>query len=657
MVSEVQPYVGPRPFKREDAPFFFGRDREADELRSLIISHSEVLLYAQSGAGKTSLINTKLWTLLEDADLEVLPLARVQGPQPRSEIANIYVFNTLVKWSNNTATADELAGMTLREFLEGREQSLDKEGLPKPCVAIFDQFEELFTSHSECWQQRRGFFLQVRDALDALPQIRALFAMREDYIAAIDQYASIMPEKFRMRFHLENLREPQAIEAIKGPLTRGQKIRHFGNDVAETLARELMKVQVETASGRVEPITGEFVEPVQLQVVCQRLWRDLKPEDTEITLAHLETISVEKALLSFYEESIRDVARDTGINEATLRSWFEQKLVTPAGTRGMVFRGEKQTEGMPNNAVDALDELHLIRSEPRDGRRWYELTHDRFIDAIQKSRQKLLLNLQAGADERRQKLEAKAADWASLGRKKSGLLRDVELLETQRWLDSPDAAALGSSETLLALVEASRAEVQERSARRRTRWLVVLGAACLITLLALGSALGQRKKIQRLLDEREESDKLLSEITFARKLAGTSLKYRHSDLGLALLLNLEANRIADEINPKTALQAEAKASLLAAQVESSRKGLRIQIAKGGCSGLHYEMVLDEKKDSDAVVERDGMQFLIDDESIPYLRGATLDFHDGLTGAGFHVVNPNASRTCGCGSSFETARPV
>jgi iron-sulfur cluster assembly protein len=48
-----------------------------------------------------------------------------------------------------------------------------------------------------------------------------------------------------------------------------------------------------------------------------------------------------------------------------------------------------------------------------------------------------------------------------------------------------------------------------------------------------------------------------------------------------------------------------------------------------------------------------MQFFIDGESIPYLRGATLDFSGGLTGAGFKVVNPNASRTCGCGSSFET----
>ncbi|PYJ72138.1 MAG: iron-sulfur cluster assembly accessory protein, partial [Verrucomicrobia bacterium] len=56
--------------------------------------------------------------------------------------------------------------------------------------------------------------------------------------------------------------------------------------------------------------------------------------------------------------------------------------------------------------------------------------------------------------------------------------------------------------------------------------------------------------------------------------------------------------------------------LLAGQAENSRKGLRVQIAKGGCSGLQYEMALDEKKDGDAVVERDGMQFLIDDESVP-----------------------------------------
>jgi len=96
-------------------------------------------------------------------------------------------------------------------------------------------------------------------------------------------------------------------------------------------------------------------------------------------------------------------------------------------------------------------------------------------------------------------------------------------------------------------------------------------------------------------------------------------------------------------------------SLLPALGENAQKGLRVQVAKGGCSGLHYEMTLDEKKDGDAVLERDGMHFFVDAESVPYLHGATLDFSGGLTAAGFRVVNPNASRTCGCGSSFETTQ--
>ena len=94
--------------------------------------------------------------------------------------------------------------------------------------------------------------------------------------------------------------------------------------------------------------------------------------------------------------------------------------------------------------------------------------------------------------------------------------------------------------------------------------------------------------------------------------------------------------------------------LLGEQKQTAGKGLRVQITKGGCSGLHYEMTLDEKKTGDAVVERDGVQFFIDHESADYLRGATLDYREGLTGAGFEFVNPNASRTCGCGTSFEAA---
>jgi iron-sulfur cluster assembly accessory protein len=97
-------------------------------------------------------------------------------------------------------------------------------------------------------------------------------------------------------------------------------------------------------------------------------------------------------------------------------------------------------------------------------------------------------------------------------------------------------------------------------------------------------------------------------------------------------------------------------SLLAEQPAAMGKGLRVQVAKGGCSGMQYEMSLDERHAGDAVVQRDEVEFLIDPESADFLRDATLDFEDGLTGAGFRIVNPNAARTCGCGTSFEPVRP-
>src|SRR5207237_243871 len=75
------------------------------------------------------------------------------------------------------------------------------------------------------------------------------------------------------------------------------------------------------------------------------------------------------------------------------------------------------------------------------------------------------------------------------------------------------------------------------------------------------------------------------------------------------------------------------------------------------SGLQYEMSLDAKKPGDETIERDGVEFFVDAESADYLRGSTLDYRDGLTGAGFHIENPNAARTCGCGTSFEAARPA
>lgn len=80
--------------------------------------------------------------------------------------------------------------------------------------------------------------------------------------------------------------------------------------------------------------------------------------------------------------------------------------------------------------------------------------------------------------------------------------------------------------------------------------------------------------------------------------------------------------------------------------------LRVSVKGGGCSGLSYDLSFDDIiNDGDHQDEDQGIKFLIDKRSLLYLLGTELDFTDGLNGKGFNFINPNASRTCGCGESF------
>jgi len=96
-------------------------------------------------------------------------------------------------------------------------------------------------------------------------------------------------------------------------------------------------------------------------------------------------------------------------------------------------------------------------------------------------------------------------------------------------------------------------------------------------------------------------------------------------------------------------------ALIAENPEYRDKGLRIFIETGGCAGMQYGMQFDHVKEGDHRVERNGVEVLVDAYSADFLKGATVDFTDGLTEAGFKITNPNAVRSCGCGSSFEVHR--
>ncbi|MGE0931228.1 HesB/IscA family protein [Peijinzhouia sedimentorum] len=80
--------------------------------------------------------------------------------------------------------------------------------------------------------------------------------------------------------------------------------------------------------------------------------------------------------------------------------------------------------------------------------------------------------------------------------------------------------------------------------------------------------------------------------------------------------------------------------------------IRVSVEGGGCSGLMYNLGFDDKtNDGDEVFEDNGVKILVNKKSLLYLLGTTLDFSEGLNGKGFQFVNPNATRTCGCGESF------
>jgi iron-sulfur cluster assembly accessory protein len=86
--------------------------------------------------------------------------------------------------------------------------------------------------------------------------------------------------------------------------------------------------------------------------------------------------------------------------------------------------------------------------------------------------------------------------------------------------------------------------------------------------------------------------------------------------------------------------------------ENAGKHLRVYVEQGGCSGMQYGMVFDEKRADDFVVEMHDVCVLVDPFSAKHLRGSVVDFSDSLNAGGFKISNPNARHSCGCGKSFE-----
>lgn len=106
----------------------------------------------------------------------------------------------------------------------------------------------------------------------------------------------------------------------------------------------------------------------------------------------------------------------------------------------------------------------------------------------------------------------------------------------------------------------------------------------------------------------------------------------------------------------TASAAEKLGGILEQKGMKETHGLRVFVKGGGCGGMQYGMTFDElNREGDQVYEQHGLRVLVDPTSLFYIDGANIDYVDNLMGGGFHIDNPNATSSCGCGSSFRTAQ--
>ncbi len=524
------PYVGPYAFRAEDADLFFGRDREVESLASLVIAESIVLFFAQSGTGKTSLLQARLLPDLDKAGFDVLPVARV-GAEPPAGMspANVYVFSALCSLAPDTDAA-RLQSLTLGTYLWTLPERDDR---TTRRVLVFDQFEEILPPRRQHWEEREDFFLQLRQALQDEPSLSVLLVMREDNLAELETYAPLLPGKLRTRFRMESLRRDDAIDAVAKPV---ETSRPFASGVAEQLVDDLRQVEVD---GTAESYRGEFIEPLQLQVVCYELWEKLRERPGKtITADDLAACGdIGQALESFYERAVSKASERSGVPPERIRQWCGHSLITPRRLRSQVDRAAETTAGLKNKAVAELVETRLVRKQEIRGGTWYELVHDRFIEPVLRVNERRLL---AESTPLRRDAEA----WHQAGRDVSYLYRGQQLAEALTAAPAePDGLAKLERDFLAdSQSEEARRLFQLKQAARLRKLAIALGVMFVaVAALAIYAYWASRRSI-------------------SRETAAEALDRLDADPGSGLRLSVKAVRTVATPEAETALHRALNAS-------------------------------------------------------------------------------------------------
>ena len=578
--SQHNPYVGPRPFERNDAAYFRGRDREVKELINLLIAERLVLVYSPSGAGKTSLIQAAVIPRLEKemqaeeidqeseggkkATFRMWPVIRVgkYSSKDRPTVNNRYIFSMLKsleeKFPEAALPNEKMAGMSLFQYQQSRPEIFDGHSYD---IFIFDQFEEILTLDPTDLKVKTDFFTQLGEFLKVKERF-ALFATREEYLGGLHMYLHLIPTQLNTTFRLDLLGKEQALKAIREPAEEAGG--HFDHKASEQLVMDLSTVK----SSELGTKSGHVIEPVLLQVVCRGLWDN--SAKGRIGAAEIKKFGdVTQALARYYRDKVNEVARKTAPDnkneaisiERRIRYWFADGLITPRGIRRQVEREEGASSGLDNQLIAALVGAHLVREEQQRGGTWFELTHDRLIEPIRQDNEDWFTEnldwFKAGLNTFQQQSEL----WDRHGRPDGLLLSGEEVSKAKRWADIHQKEMTPAEQAFLASCLQKRR--YSKILRLSTIISLIFGIACILAGLVASYYFYKLKEQARLSKARELSAAAVAELNL--------------DPELSILLSLEALEVLGSRDGPVLNEVK---DALQRSVHASRAKLTLQAHKG-----------------------------------------------------------------------------
>lgn len=409
--GKVLRYKGTAPFQPTDVDrhTFFGREREARSLLSLVLAERLVVLFGKSGMGKSSLINAGLVQPLLDRGY--FPMTVRLADSARGPVGGVL---DGVRAAARAAQVDIQGGdeSDLERFFRTAEFWSPGEDLLQP-VLILDQFEELFTLHAPA--PRKAFIAQLAGlvrgsgtlsraavvepseapSLDSGPsRLRILLALREDYLADLEELARDIPGILQHRFRIGALTAEKAREAIIKPaLLVDPSLETASFTYSEGALGRILAFLASRRHGD-RTVQGDDVEPAQLQLVCQYVEKlvGARPASAnpgvplEVTEADLRDESqLRRVLEDFYDRTLASIASPRQRRRA--RNLCEWDLISAGGRRLTEAEEEiGKRRGVSTDTLRLLVDARLLRPEPRLGGVFYELSHDTLVAPILRSR-------------------------------------------------------------------------------------------------------------------------------------------------------------------------------------------------------------------------------------------------------------------------------